>query len=82
MCDDLDAAIADLAARGIAMDRPVAERDWGRITTIALPGGTELALYQPMKATMRTAELRPIGRRPPRPLPGHAPDGPDRRRRR
>ena len=46
MCDDLDAAIEDLTAKGIAT-RPVSEQPWGRLTHIVLPSGEELGLYQP-----------------------------------
>jgi uncharacterized glyoxalase superfamily protein PhnB len=50
MCDDLDATIAALAAKGVEMARPIADQSWGRVTAIALPGGSELALYQPKHA--------------------------------
>ena len=47
MCDDLDATVAALEARGVPLAQPISERAWGRLTAIALPGGTEIALYQP-----------------------------------
>ena len=46
MCDDLDAAIAMLAERGVSCAAPTDER-WGILTTIQLPGGGSLGLYQP-----------------------------------
>lgn len=61
MTDDLEASVARLAEHGVALARPIAELDWGRVTAIALPGGTELPLYQPThpsplaKATGKTA---------------------------
>lgn len=50
MCDDLDATIADLTAKG-ATTTPPSTRPYGRLTTITLPSGTELGLYQPTHKT-------------------------------
>ncbi len=47
MTDDLDATVEALQAKDIALARPISEQAWGRLTAIALPGGTELALYEP-----------------------------------
>jgi catechol 2,3-dioxygenase-like lactoylglutathione lyase family enzyme len=47
LCDDLDATVAELATKGMGLARPICEQAWGRLTAIALPGGTEIALYQP-----------------------------------
>jgi predicted enzyme related to lactoylglutathione lyase len=47
MCDDLDATIASLAEKGVGLARPITDQRWGRVTAIALAGGTELGLYQP-----------------------------------
>ena len=46
MCDDVYAAIAKLAARGIDCS-PVQEQRWGSIIELTLPGGGKLGLYQP-----------------------------------
>ncbi len=46
MCDDLDATIAALTAKGVATGA-IVERDWGRLSSIALPDGSELGLYEP-----------------------------------
>jgi predicted enzyme related to lactoylglutathione lyase len=46
MCDNLDATIADLAAKGVAT-KEISEQRWGRLTHIVLPGGGELGLYEP-----------------------------------
>lgn len=46
MCDDLDAVIARLGAHGVACDPP-ADRGYGIVTSIHLPGGGKLGLYQP-----------------------------------
>jgi catechol 2,3-dioxygenase-like lactoylglutathione lyase family enzyme len=47
MCDDLDATMAELAAKGVEFTGGVSERSYGRATTIKLPGGGPLGLYQP-----------------------------------
>src|SRR5262245_58559681 len=41
MCDDLDATIAELTAKGVTADTPSNER-WGRATSIRLPGGAKV----------------------------------------
>ncbi len=47
ICDDLDATIRALDSRGVALVRPITAQTWGRLTAIALPDGSELALYEP-----------------------------------
>ena len=47
MCDDLDATLAELAARGAETTGEVHEERWGRVTAIRVPGGGELGLYEP-----------------------------------
>jgi len=50
MCDDLDATIAELRAKGV-VTRAISEERWGRLTHIVLPSGEELGLYQPKHPT-------------------------------
>jgi catechol 2,3-dioxygenase-like lactoylglutathione lyase family enzyme len=50
MCDDVRAAIAELAASGVACG-PVAEERWGLRSSIRLPGGGEIGLYEPRHPT-------------------------------
>jgi len=47
MCDDLDATIEELQAKGVEIVDGVSEERWGRVTAIAIPGGGRLALYEP-----------------------------------
>jgi catechol 2,3-dioxygenase-like lactoylglutathione lyase family enzyme len=47
MCDDLDATLAELAAKGAETTGEVHEERWGRVTAIRIPGGGELGLYEP-----------------------------------
>jgi hypothetical protein len=51
MCRDIHAAIAALNRKGVAAT-DIQQEDWGMRTTIRLPSGSELGLYQP---THRTA---------------------------
>jgi hypothetical protein len=50
MCDDLEATIQELAGKGVHCGA-VTEARWGSITSIQLPGGGELGLYQPKHPT-------------------------------
>jgi catechol 2,3-dioxygenase-like lactoylglutathione lyase family enzyme len=47
MCDDLTETMAALATRGVQFSEPVRRERWGTVTTLRLPGGTHLALYEP-----------------------------------
>lgn len=47
MCDNLDAQLRELRARGVEITRPVSEQRWGRLTAVRLPSGAELPLYEP-----------------------------------
>jgi hypothetical protein len=46
MCDELDAT-TELRVRGADVRGDVVEERWGRLTSIRLPGGGELGLYEP-----------------------------------
>ena len=46
MCDDLDATIADLTRRGVPC-ATVEQAGWGSMTSITLPGGGTVGVYQP-----------------------------------
>lgn len=47
MCDDVNATVARLAQRGIQTEGPVSDRSWGLSTTLVLPGGERVGLYEP-----------------------------------
>lgn len=46
MCDDLKATMESLKAKKVTCG-PVTEERWGSLTTIFLPGGGKIGLYQP-----------------------------------
>ena len=51
MCDDLEATMAELEAKGVEFTRPVSDEGWGRLTALRVPGGGELGLYEPRHPT-------------------------------
>ena len=53
MCDDLKAEISALAEKGIECSE-VQEPRWGLLTTISLPSGGKLGLYEPRHPTAAT----------------------------
>jgi predicted enzyme related to lactoylglutathione lyase len=51
MCDDLEQTMAELTAKGAEFASPVSEAGFGRLTSIRVPGGGEIGLYQPRHQT-------------------------------
>jgi catechol 2,3-dioxygenase-like lactoylglutathione lyase family enzyme len=47
IADDLYATVAELTAKGVEFTRPIEDVGWGLVTALELPGGRELALYEP-----------------------------------
>lgn len=45
ICDDLDAEVSRLSAKGVDCAEPFAA-SWGRATSIPLPGGGKIGLYE------------------------------------
>src|SRR5471030_683119 len=50
MCDDLPSELEILREKGVRCS-PVHEERWGTLTSIALPGGGTVGLYQPKHPT-------------------------------
>ena len=50
MCDDLTVTVESLRVKGVKCG-PVHEERWGSLTTISLPGGGKIGLYQPKHPT-------------------------------
>jgi len=50
MCDDLKATIAALGGKGVACTE-IEKESWGIRTTVRLPSGSEIGLYQPTHET-------------------------------
>jgi catechol 2,3-dioxygenase-like lactoylglutathione lyase family enzyme len=51
MCDDIEATVEELRAKGVEFSAPVSDEGFGLVTAIALPGGGELGLYEPRHPT-------------------------------
>jgi len=47
MCDDVEATVKDLTAKGIEFTQPVTDQGWGLMARFRLPGGGELGVYEP-----------------------------------
>jgi predicted enzyme related to lactoylglutathione lyase len=45
ICDDVEAMVKKLAERGIVA-APVVDRGWGLVTTITMPGGETIGMYE------------------------------------
>lgn len=50
MCDDLDATVADLRARGAELVGAAEEMGFGRGVSLRVPGADDMLLYQPHHA--------------------------------
>jgi predicted enzyme related to lactoylglutathione lyase len=47
LCDDIEATVAELKGKGVRFSRDITDKGWGLLTSISLPGGGEIGLYQP-----------------------------------
>lgn len=54
MCDDIDALLTRLRAEGVSSE-PVSDQGWGLLSSIRLPSGADLPLYQPRHPTAHEA---------------------------
>ncbi|MFJ3926167.1 VOC family protein [Streptomyces sp. NPDC090022] len=55
MCDDVETTVAELMAAGVEFTTGITDAGWGRLTRFRLPGGGEIALYEPRHT--RAADL-------------------------
>jgi catechol 2,3-dioxygenase-like lactoylglutathione lyase family enzyme len=51
MCDEIEATVAELSAKGVEFVRPVTDEGFGLMTAMRVPGGGELGLYEPRHPT-------------------------------
>jgi hypothetical protein len=51
MCDDLEATMAELREKSVEFKGEPHEERWGLVTTMVLPGGVEMLLYEPRHPT-------------------------------
>jgi predicted enzyme related to lactoylglutathione lyase len=51
MCDDIEQTMAELTAKGAEFTAPVRQTSFGLLTSIRIPGGGEIGLYEPRHRT-------------------------------
>jgi catechol 2,3-dioxygenase-like lactoylglutathione lyase family enzyme len=51
MCDDVEATVAELTAKGVEFTTPVENQGFGLLTRLRVPGGGTIGLYQPRHPT-------------------------------
>lgn len=51
MCDDVHATVKALQEKGVEISSPVSDQGWGLMTSIRIPGGSQLGLYEPRHPT-------------------------------
>ena len=47
MCEDVHATVEKLGGNGVEFTREISDTGFGLMTALRLPGGSELALYEP-----------------------------------
>ena len=47
VCDDIDATVAELRAKGIKFRGEPKDEGWGKVIVMVLPGGVEMVVYEP-----------------------------------
>jgi catechol 2,3-dioxygenase-like lactoylglutathione lyase family enzyme len=51
MCDDIEATLDDLRGKGVEVSSEITDAAWGRLASLKLPSGSELAIYEPRHET-------------------------------
>jgi predicted enzyme related to lactoylglutathione lyase len=46
MCDDIEATVDELERKGAEIEKPIIDANFGRVTSLKLPGGGTIGLYQ------------------------------------
>jgi predicted enzyme related to lactoylglutathione lyase len=47
MCDDIQATLAELRAKGVEVAQEVSDQGWGLLAALRLPDGSEFGIYEP-----------------------------------
>jgi predicted enzyme related to lactoylglutathione lyase len=56
LCDDIEATVGELTARGVEFVSEIADQGFGLVTVMRVPGSGELGLYQPKHAVAYALE--------------------------
>ena len=51
MCDDIEKTVDELTAKGVEFPKPIENAGFGLLTRFTIPGGAQIALYQPRHPT-------------------------------
>jgi predicted enzyme related to lactoylglutathione lyase len=51
MCDSISATVDELTAKGVKFTSPVTDQGWGLLTSVEIPGGGQIGLYEPKHPT-------------------------------
>jgi len=51
MCDDIESTMAELSGKGVEFAGPISDQGFGRVASMVIPGGGELAIYEPRHPT-------------------------------
>jgi catechol 2,3-dioxygenase-like lactoylglutathione lyase family enzyme len=51
MCDDIEATIVELEAKGVEFTAPVDDQGWGLVARFRVPGAGDVGIYQPRHPT-------------------------------
>ncbi|MBG0566100.1 VOC family protein [Actinoplanes aureus] len=51
LCDDVNATITELREKGVDMSGEISDEGWGLVTSIPLPGGGKIGMYEPRHPT-------------------------------
>jgi catechol 2,3-dioxygenase-like lactoylglutathione lyase family enzyme len=55
LCDDINATVESLRAKGVEITAPITDEGWGHLTWIAVPGAGSIGLYEPRHASPLSA---------------------------
>lgn len=58
-CDDIEATVRELRARGVEFVSEITDEGWGRLTALRVPGGGVMGLYEPRHSTAFGLEAAP-----------------------
>ena len=61
MCDDVHATVAELKAKGVEFTKPISDQGFGLVTSMKVPGGGEIGLYQPRHPVAIQSTAHSIG---------------------
>lgn len=51
MCDDIESTVQELRGKGVEFSQEIQDQGFGRVTRFRVPGGGEVALYEPRHPT-------------------------------